>query len=109
MPASLIFLIQEMGSSCASTWNVYWEAPASAIGSIHWKQTIFLYSVSSILLEWNNLSAVSDFKFDHNELKIVDQYKYVGIILHENLDYNVTTYVLDGTGGRALGAVILTC
>ncbi len=41
------------------------------------------------------------FKFDHNELKIVDWYKYLGIILYE-LDYNVTTYVLAGAAGRAI-------
>ncbi len=46
------------------------------------------------------------FKFDHNELKIVDRYKYLCIILQENLDYNVTTSVLTGAAGRALGAVI---
>ena len=42
-----------------------------------------------------------NFKFDHNELKIVDRYKYLGIILQENLDYNVTTSVLAGAAGRA--------
>ncbi len=47
-----------------------------------------------------------NFKLDHNELKIVDQYKYLVIILQENLDYNVTTSVLAGAAGRALGAVI---
>ncbi len=47
-----------------------------------------------------------NFKFDHNELKIVDQYKYLSIILQENLDYNVTTSVLAGAAVRALGAVI---
>ncbi len=35
-----------------------------------------------------------NFKFDHNELKIIDQYKYLGIILYENLDYNVTTTLM---------------
>ncbi len=47
-----------------------------------------------------------NFKFDHNEPKIVDQYKYLGVILQENLDYNVTTSVLAGAAGRALGADI---
>ncbi len=47
-----------------------------------------------------------NFKFDHNELKIVDRYKYLGIILQENLDYNVTRSVLARAVGRALGAVI---
>ncbi len=46
------------------------------------------------------------FKFDHNELTIVDQYKYLGIILQKNLYYNVTTFVLAAAEGRALGAVI---
>ncbi len=50
-----------------------------------------------------------NYKFDHNKLKIVDQYKYCGIILQQNRDYNVTTSVLAGAAGRVLWAVISKC
>ncbi len=40
------------------------------------------------------------FKFDHNELKIVD--RYLGIIIQGNLDYNdTTTHLLAGATERA--------
>ncbi len=54
-------------------------------------------------------STKCNFKFDHNEPKIVDRYKYLGTISEENLDYNVITSVLAGAAGTALGAVIQKC
>ncbi len=39
-------------------------------------------------------------------LNIVDKYKYLGTILNEHLDFSVTSSVLSGVAGRALGAVI---
>ncbi len=39
-------------------------------------------------------------------MKIVDKYKYLGIILQEHLDFNVTASVLASAAGRALGAII---
>ena len=46
------------------------------------------------------------FLFDESELEIVSQYKYLGIILTEHLDFNGTADVLAGGAGRALGAII---
>ncbi len=47
-----------------------------------------------------------NFLFDNNVLKIVDKYNYLGIILQEHLDFNVTASVLASTAGRALRAII---
>ncbi len=50
----------------------------------------------------------SSFKFvlGNTELNIVEQYKYLGIILMEFLDYDVTAQVLSDTANGALGSVI---
>ena len=50
----------------------------------------------------------SDFSFSvgPTQLKIVDQYKYLGITLNENLDYKVCAQELADAGGRALGSLI---
>ena len=50
----------------------------------------------------------TNFKFaiDGKPLEIVNRYKYLGIILDEHLDYNVTANVLAESGQRALGAII---
>ena len=45
------------------------------------------------------------FKFRLSEIKIVETYKYLGLIFHEHLDFNVTSKVLADSGGRALGAL----
>ncbi len=39
-------------------------------------------------------------------LNIVDRYKYLGVVLQENLDFKITEEVLAGAAGRALGAII---
>ncbi len=44
--------------------------------------------------------------FDKTVLNIVDRYKYLCTILNEHLDFSVTSSVLSGAAGRALGAVI---
>jgi hypothetical protein len=44
--------------------------------------------------------------FDNTVLNIVDRYKYLGIVLNEHFDFNVTSSVLAGAVGRALGTVI---
>ncbi len=44
--------------------------------------------------------------FDNTVLNIVDRYRYMGTILNEHLDFSVTSLVLSGATGRALGAVI---
>ncbi len=50
----------------------------------------------------------SSFKFvlGNTELNIVGQYKYLGIILNEFLDYDVTAQVLSDAANRAFGSVI---
>ena len=40
------------------------------------------------------------------QLDIVSQYKYLGVILNEFLDYSVTAKFLADSGNRALGALI---
>ena len=52
--------------------------------------------------------ARSEFEFNlgTNVLEIVEQYKYLGVILHEHLDYAVTSGTLAGAAGRALGSII---
>ncbi len=39
-------------------------------------------------------------------MSIVNQYKYLGVVLNEHIDYNVTAQVLADAGNRALGAII---
>ena len=36
----------------------------------------------------------------------VKQYKYLGVILHEHVDFGVTAEVLAGAGARALGSIL---
>lgn len=50
----------------------------------------------------------SDFKFHIGgvELNTVEQYKYLGVVFNEYLDFNVTAEILSDAGGRALGAII---
>ena len=50
----------------------------------------------------------SDFSFSvgPTQLKIVDQYKYLGVTLNENLDYKVCAQDLADAGDRALGSLI---
>ena len=47
----------------------------------------------------------SDFlwKFNEHSLQVVDQYKYLGVILNEHLDFNVTAKSLSGAASRAVG------
>jgi hypothetical protein len=46
------------------------------------------------------------FYFGEDTVELVDQYKYLGIVLDQFLDFNVTADVLSGAAGRALGSVI---
>lgn len=46
------------------------------------------------------------FKLGNIELGVVNQYKYLGVILNEFLDYSVTAKVLADSANRALGAII---
>ncbi len=47
-----------------------------------------------------------NFKLGAKTLDIVSNYKYLGIMLNEYLDYTVCAETLSGAAGRALGAVI---
>ena len=44
------------------------------------------------------------FKYGSDILEIVDKYKYLGTVLNEYLNFNITADVLAGAGGRALGS-----
>ena len=46
------------------------------------------------------------FRYGNHNIETVDKYKYLGVVLNENLNFNVTADVLAGSGGRALGSVI---
>ena len=46
------------------------------------------------------------FHFGENELDIIDLYTYLGIILDEYLNYDVTAQMLSQSSGRALGGII---
>ncbi len=63
---------------------------------------------SNIVHFRNPRSLKTDFNFHlgNVNLDIVSQYKYLGIILNEFLDYNVTTQTLSEAAKRALGAII---
>ena len=45
------------------------------------------------------------FTYGNETMDITDNYKYLGLILDEHLDYNVTASVLSGSAGRALGGI----
>jgi len=45
------------------------------------------------------------FKYNGNDIDIVHHYKYLGIMLDEFLDYNITANVLADSAGRALGSM----
>ncbi len=47
-----------------------------------------------------------NFKLGNMVLPIVTQYKYIGIVITECIDYNVVTQILADAANRALGSVI---
>ena len=47
-----------------------------------------------------------NFKFDGATLDIVNQYKYLGTVFSEHFDFEITSSILAGAAGRALGAII---
>ena len=47
-----------------------------------------------------------NFILDDRSIKVVSTYKYLGLVLHENLDYNVTAQMVAKSAGRALGLII---
>ena len=48
----------------------------------------------------------NEFKFGEDTIQIVDKYKYLGLWIHEHLDYKVTVQPLASSAGRALGCLI---
>lgn len=46
------------------------------------------------------------FKIGKEVLKITDKYKYLGVVLHENLNFSCTTEVLANSAGRAFGSIM---
>ncbi len=46
-----------------------------------------------------------NFKFNNEIVECVDKYKYLGIILNEYLDFNITATILASSASRALGAI----
>jgi hypothetical protein len=55
-----------------------------------------------------NRNSKTDCKFFlcNEELKLVDRYKYLGVVLQEHLDFTATSEILAGAGGRALGSLL---
>ena len=49
------------------------------------------------------------FKSGSSVLKTVDRYKYLGVILHEYLDFNITAKSVAQSANRALGLLIARC
>jgi hypothetical protein len=47
-----------------------------------------------------------EFFLGNQKLNIVDQYKYLGVVLNENLNYNITARVLSDAANRGLGSLI---
>ena len=47
-----------------------------------------------------------NFKYGPDTIELVPQYKYLGCVLNEHLDYTVTSDILAKSGLRALGAVV---
>ena len=54
----------------------------------------------------NRVKSGFNFQFDGVALNIVEKYKYLGTVFSEHLDYDVTSSMLAGAAGRALGGVI---
>ena len=51
----------------------------------------------------------AQFLFGDKQLLLVDRYKYLGVIFHENLDMNVTVNAVAQSASRALGLLIAKC
>ncbi len=49
------------------------------------------------------------FTLGNETLKVVDRYTYLGLVLQEHLDFNVTAKIVAQSASRALGLVICKC
>ena len=52
------------------------------------------------------LQTAHQFHCGSESIEVVSQYKYLGLILTEFVDYNVTTKIVSQSAGRALGLLI---
>ena len=66
------------------------------------------YTKSAVMHFRNKGKRRSDYAFHigTKTIEYVSSYKYLGIMLHENLDFNVTVDTLFNSGERALGSMI---
>ena len=64
-------------------------------------------SKSAVIHFRNSRTARTQFQFEYNSqaIKVVDKYKYLGMVFNEFLDYKISSKVLADSGGRALGAL----
>ena len=47
----------------------------------------------------------TDFLYNNERLELVSQYKYLGVVFDEFLDYTITAGILANSAGRALGSI----
>ena len=46
-----------------------------------------------------------EFSLGVNALNITDEYRYLGLVLNEHMDFSATGQILADAGGRAFGAL----
>ena len=51
----------------------------------------------------------SEFHIGSNRLQLVEKYKYLGVVLNEFMDYEITSSTFADAGNRALGGIIHKC
>ena len=83
-------LLNELSSWC-NTWRL----------KLNEIKTKVMHFRSNRIVITNNI-----FKYGENILSIVPNYKYLGIILDEHLNFNDCTQTLSDAAGRALGGII---
>jgi hypothetical protein len=82
-------LLDVVGDWCTD-WNLVINAVKSKV--IHFRNK-------------NKLQTQHTFKLNNETIEQISKYKYLGLILHENLNFSVTCDVLAKASGRALGSV----
>ena len=51
----------------------------------------------------------SEFHIGSNKIQLVEKYKYLGVVLNEYIDYEITSSTFADVGNRALGGIIHKC
>ena len=71
-----------------------------------WRMTVNI-NKSAVIHFRKSRTPRTQFQFQYNSqaIKMVDRYKYLGMVFNEFLDYKITSNVLADSGGRALGAL----